>query len=188
MNTPAPIQFFDPYKIVDPTRPMPAAVQGRSQGGRFTHRSVLTNAGDNNFPINSAFWQGYARGAWRRLARLTGDAYQLIADRIIPRGREEMFSWRMTCEMLEAACERIESTGDLDIEATVAAAHDFLRSKQEATLRIYPASLMLRRDQLVSTLKELDKKAKTRRREIQDELTILQDLIDALDIEKESVS
>ncbi len=123
------MNFFDPYYIIDPTRPISkVAHQGRSYSGRFTHNSIFTGAGDDNFPIDSPLWARYARGAWKRLARSNDDP--ALPDLILPPNVTDLFSWRMTCEMVEAACKQAERTPN-DIESIVFAAHNYLADAQD---------------------------------------------------------
>jgi len=127
------MNFYDPYYIIDPTIPMSGiARQGRSNSGRFTSPSLLTDACDNNFPIDSKYWERYARGAWKRLARSNDDP--ALPDLILPPNVTELFSWRMTCEMVEAACEQAERNPH-DLKAIVFAAHKYLADAQDAIIQ-----------------------------------------------------
>lgn len=115
---------FDPYYIKDPTKPRDwIATQGRTHGGRFAMKSILNGAGDDNFPIDSGYWARYARGARERLDAMRGEEFrrEVIDD-------ETIFSWRMICEMYEAARDALLA-GKSDAEA-IAAAHAYLEARQ----------------------------------------------------------
>lgn len=128
------MEFYDPYHIIDPTKPLSGiAKQGRSASGRFTHLSIFTDASDNNFPIDSNYWAGYAKGAWKRLARSNDDP--TLPDLILPPNVIELFSWRMICEMVESACTQAERTPH-DLQAIVFAAHKYLADAQDAILEV----------------------------------------------------
>lgn len=120
------VKLYDPYKINDPTeKGMPAPVAGRTRGGKFNGFSQLAVMGDDHFPIESKYWATYARGAMNKLETLLGDSYDEVIDRIMPDNVIDTFSWRMICEMSEAAGEAVEKKQD-----PVQAAHKYLADKQ----------------------------------------------------------
>lgn len=126
------MNFYDPYYIIDPTLPLSEVVrQGRTNSGRFSNSWMLNGSRDENFPIDSQHWARYARGAWKRLARSNDDP--ALPDLILPPNVTELFSWRMTCEMVEAACTQAERNPH-DIDAIVFAAHKYLADAQDAII------------------------------------------------------
>lgn len=115
---------FDPYYIKDPTKPVSMEPQqGRSHSGRFTHKSILAVMDYENFGIDHWMWARAARGARERLDTMRSEEFrrEVIDD-------ETIFSWRMICEMYEAARDALLA-GSSDEEA-IAAAHAHLAAKQ----------------------------------------------------------
>jgi hypothetical protein len=121
------VEMYDPYYVSDPTKPhdfLPR--QGRSYGGKFTHKSILTGMGDSNFPIDALYWARYSRGVRNALDQLRGEEYRFS---IIP--DETVFSWRMLCEVYEVAVTALRA-GKTDDEARTAA-WEYLQGKQQET-------------------------------------------------------
>jgi len=83
----------------------------------------------------------YARGAWNKLGRLTGINYLNLPEAILPNDVIDSFSWRMICEMVEAAADQAEKT-PTDTAAIIAAAHKYLEEKQYEIARIHLDRLM----------------------------------------------
>lgn len=124
------VKLYDPYKLVDPTKPMPAPVESRTIGGKFNGYSQLAAAGDENFPIESRYWERYARGAWAGLEKITGAEKRAeLVEAIFPGPTIDLFSWRTICEVVEAARDQAKVTPD-DSKAIVNAAHRFLAGLQ----------------------------------------------------------
>lgn len=118
------MKFYDPYYLIDPTKPHdPTAEQGRASDGRFTARLETNTLTDENFPIDSVWWRRYAVGTRIKLDTLRGEDFRRM---VIP--NEEIFSWRMICEMYEAARDAL-TAGKSEDEA-IAAAHAYLAAKQ----------------------------------------------------------
>ena len=117
---------FDPYYIKDPTKPhAPVAQTGRASDGRFTAKLETNTMTDENFPIDSRWWSRYALGTRQRVHSMRPHLPGLIFPD--PEG-ETIFSWRMICEMYEAARDALLA-GSSDEEA-IAAAHAHLAAKQ----------------------------------------------------------
>lgn len=130
------VKLYDPYRIIDPTKPMPAPILSRSIGGKFNGYSRLAAMDDDHFPIDGTYWKRYAQGAWRKLDRLMGSSVMGVPDRILPNEVIDSFSWRSICEIVEAACEQAEKT-PTDEKAVVSAAHKFLANKQYEIARAH---------------------------------------------------
>lgn len=117
---------FDPYYIKDPTKPhAPVAQTGRASDGRFTAKLETNTMTDENFPVDSRWWSRYALGTRQRVHSMRPHLPGLIFPD--PEG-ETIFSWRMICEMYEAARDALLA-GKSDEEA-IAAAHAHLAAKQ----------------------------------------------------------
>ena len=124
------MNYIDPYYQHDPTiATLPLARQGRTYSGKFSAKSVWTDVTEDHFPIDSVGWRSYALGAFQRLGRIVCDRYYTIANAIIPNEVIEKFSWRMVCEMVDAAADQAEKT-PTDDQAIIAAGHKFLMDKQ----------------------------------------------------------
>lgn len=135
------VKMYDPYRIIDPTKKMPAPELSRSIGGKFNGYSQLAAMDDDHFPIDSKYWAQYARGAWNKLGTLMGSAFMGVPDLIIPPGSEDNFSWRTTCEIVEAACTQAEKTSE-DKDAVAGAAHKFLADLQYEIARAHLEALL----------------------------------------------
>lgn len=132
------IKMYDPYKLKDPTnKGLPAPIAGRTHGGKFNGYSILAAMTDNDFPIDSKYWRSHAARAWIRLNDLTGDLYSLIADTILPPAVIESFSWRMICEMVEAACDAAEDNPN-QANPPIQAALDYLAGRQKELMGDLP--------------------------------------------------
>lgn len=125
------MKFTDPYYQINPTKPHdPTAQTGRSLDGRFTAKLTTNTMADDNFPINSRWWSRYAKGVIGKVISLRDRAF---ADRILSDDDIDNFSWRMICEMYEAARDALQA-GKSDDDA-VQAAHDYLKGKQIETAK-----------------------------------------------------
>ena len=123
------IKFYDPYYKIDPTTKHDfVPVQGRTNGGRFTRSSILTGMGDTSFPIDSVWWERYARGVIEKVISLRDRDF---ADRILSDDDILNFSWRMICEMYETARDALKA--NKSDEEAIQAAHDYLATKQWET-------------------------------------------------------
>jgi len=132
---------YDPYKIIDPTRPdMPLPIQGRSHSGRFTIKSQLSVLTEDHYPIESKYWSMYANGVRNTIDVMTNDPE--FHFRIIP--EETEFSWRMICEMYETARDVLRA-GKHETVA-IEAAHAFLRARQIETARKWIARKWIARE------------------------------------------
>jgi len=126
------MNYYDPYFLKDPTIPHSGiAIQGRSHGGKFTHKSILNTLADENLPIDSNGWAMYGRGAISHLEKIVGSDFAFeVLDTIFPNETIEQFSWRMICEMVELSATQAEKT-PTDKNAIVSAARDYLKAKHE---------------------------------------------------------
>ena len=128
------VKYYDPYYIIDPTTQREVIPsQGRTNDGRFSSSLVTNNDNDNNYPIDSRLWSWYAKGV---IGRVMTDKGRNFADAILPDEVFAYFSWRMICEMYEAARDAYQA-GKTDEEA-IAAAHEWLTKKQRETAAKLP--------------------------------------------------
>ena len=115
--------MYDPYYLLDPSKHLPLATQGRSYGGQFTIKSILSGATEDNFPLEAKYWTMYAVSCRKLLDEKYGEAFRrkIIKD-------ETKFSWRMICEMYEVARDAMKSNPSK--RAAVQAAHKHLMDTQ----------------------------------------------------------